>query len=58
MYVVTRKFIVSKNKEIYFSCKQCLPTKHDLLAQYHIDICTNDVKCEVCIERKNAKNHE
>lgn len=57
MYIVTIKLIASKTIETYFSCKQCLPTKHDVLADYFIDICTNDVKCEPCKERKEQSKH-
>jgi hypothetical protein len=57
MYFITKKYVASKREDLYFSCKQCLPTKHDLLANYHIDIVATYAKCELCIDKKkNEKN--
>ena len=53
MYVVTKKLIASKRKEVYFSCKRCLPVSHDILADYLIDICTRVVQCELCKEKRS-----
>jgi|GEM_PF-5567001 len=56
MYVVTKKLVASKRKEVYFSCKKCLPTNHDVLADYLIDICVGGVHCEVCATKRKVSN--